>query len=469
MNIPRKINVKLKELRDADVSYVSLVDRSASRIPFRVTKADKESNMGIDLSSLKQVTKRDKAAKSDAPTVAAIVVEGTSPAYLDKVRVALSANGFDVGTVVKNDDGTVMFAQEADPMKDSHIVRISERMIAVMKGFDAPSEVLSESSNFSDKVAVSGYFPGIAVAVKGLEGAVAKAVKSDAGPAKVAEAISQFNTYVETMVASVPASVFKADTALKAATSDQLPTSAPSGVTQDAWDGMSDDDKAAWQEDSVTKGDLTAIEALFNNLPTGDQFANATIAGTPWASMSTVDKITWLLQSYTKANSAGAQNGDGKGGQIADQALSVSKSAKAKKGEDGAAGDTDGDDGNDSTALLGKPDGVSDEDWAGMSASDKIKANASAQKADMTAAVAAAMGPVLAGMKALTEKMESQQAVIDAVAQKSEAALKAVKGAVIAPAATGDNFGNGDAVKAKKGDADPRSGTFDTAFLKRSR
>jgi hypothetical protein len=43
-----RTKVKLKELRDAEIRFVSLVDRAASRIPFRVVKRDQESDM-IDL------------------------------------------------------------------------------------------------------------------------------------------------------------------------------------------------------------------------------------------------------------------------------------------------------------------------------------------------------------------------------------------------------------------------------------
>lgn len=477
MTDKRKINVRLKELRDADVSFVSLVDRSASRIPFRVMKADKEHQMGIDLGSLKNVVKREKAVKSNAPVVSGIVVENKSPTYLDRVKVALSASGFEIGNAIKNDDGTVLFAQVAKPLENAHLVRVSDATIVVMKGFDSASETLSENADFSSSVAVEGYFPGVSVATAGLRAAVNRALKSDGGGEQVKQLIAKFSAYTGELAASVPAAVFKADVAIKGISSDQVPTAAPNGVSQEDWDAMSDDDKVSWAEDSVTKGDLTDIESLFNNLPSGNQFANASIAGKPWASMSTVDKVTWLLQSYTKSNTAGAQDDQdgGAGGAVRDGAsLSVTKSdkSKAKKGEDGdSASDTSGgDDGNDSTSLLGKPAGISNDDWAAMSPSEKIAARTDVAKKETISVVTEAMAPVMEALKAMTAKMESQQHVIDEVVRKSEAAMKAVKGTVVASAVSGDNFsGTVQETKVVKSEEDPRTGTFDTAFLRKRR
>ena len=59
-----KIRTKLKQLRDADVRFISLVDRAATRIPFRVLKRDeKENKMGIDLTKVFKIDRFVRLAK----------------------------------------------------------------------------------------------------------------------------------------------------------------------------------------------------------------------------------------------------------------------------------------------------------------------------------------------------------------------------------------------------------------------
>lgn len=58
-DIMAKILRKLRELRNADVRYISLVDRAATRIPFRVLKKDEDEVMDL--------TKIFKSEKSDPP------------------------------------------------------------------------------------------------------------------------------------------------------------------------------------------------------------------------------------------------------------------------------------------------------------------------------------------------------------------------------------------------------------------
>ena len=44
-----KIKATAKELKNADVRFISLVKRGANRIPFRILKTDKGENQMIDL------------------------------------------------------------------------------------------------------------------------------------------------------------------------------------------------------------------------------------------------------------------------------------------------------------------------------------------------------------------------------------------------------------------------------------
>lgn len=55
-----KIKATAKELKNADVRFISLVKRGANRIPFRILKTDKGENQMIDLASLSPILKGEK-------------------------------------------------------------------------------------------------------------------------------------------------------------------------------------------------------------------------------------------------------------------------------------------------------------------------------------------------------------------------------------------------------------------------
>ena len=55
-----KIKATAKELKNADVRFISLVKRGANRIPFRILKTNKGENQMIDLTTLRPVLKGEK-------------------------------------------------------------------------------------------------------------------------------------------------------------------------------------------------------------------------------------------------------------------------------------------------------------------------------------------------------------------------------------------------------------------------
>lgn len=77
-----KIKATAKELKNADVRFISLVKRGANRIPFRILKTDKGENQMIDLASLSPVLKGEKinatAKKAYSPNFAQILAGSVS-------------------------------------------------------------------------------------------------------------------------------------------------------------------------------------------------------------------------------------------------------------------------------------------------------------------------------------------------------------------------------------------------------
>jgi len=389
-----RTRIKLKELRNATVSYISLVDRAATRIPFRVTKADKEPHM-IDLSA-RRLLSALKGESTPIPRITALITPDTDAAGLAATSKALVEAGFLVDTVIKNDDGTYLFAQEKNPLEASEVFRMSENMLVVVKGFDEIMPMLKDNLGFAPDMEA---LPGIQDAVAGLHskvvGGMTMATKSE-DVAGVSEVLTQFNNYMSALVANLNPSAFKADAAL-----------------------------AALADVQVQKGGnntLLDIEALVKAAPLGSD-------GTEWSAMSTVGKIKWLLASYTK-----------------------------KK-------DADGDE---------CPAGTKPEDWAKLTPEEKAKAKATKSEApavDFTAVLA----PLTDMVTALTVKVdtlataqESLATQVDESARKSETAAQAVKSLVLAPSGNPDTPAATHTAKKQEPD-DPRTGCFDTAFIKRGK
>lgn len=76
-----KIKTIAKEMKDADVRFISLVKRGANRLPFRIIKSAKDSDM-LDLTTLRPVLKGEKiqapAKKAYSPNFAQILGGGVS-------------------------------------------------------------------------------------------------------------------------------------------------------------------------------------------------------------------------------------------------------------------------------------------------------------------------------------------------------------------------------------------------------
>jgi hypothetical protein len=208
-----KIKAKLRQLTDADVRYISLVERGANRIPFRIVKSDsKENSMGIDLSKLGlRVT---KSAAPVSATVSAVVLAKNAPALVEKAVESLKAEGFDLPVVTSFDDGSVTIAKDDKYMDGGTVVRLSDGVAVVMKNFDDFGQTLS-TSDIGKDADTQGFYEGVSGALNHLRDRVTTVLKSDGDRSKeMREAVADFYTYVDGLVAAIPAAVFKAENPL---------------------------------------------------------------------------------------------------------------------------------------------------------------------------------------------------------------------------------------------------------------
>lgn len=122
------VKIKARKLGDPKVQYISLVDRGANRIPFRIIK--QQENDMIDIS---RIFKGSQTEKTTPVQLAALAVEKRD--NMDPVVEAIQKAGFETETIVDREDGTVLFQQveEFDAGKCT-IYKVSDQVLALMTG-----------------------------------------------------------------------------------------------------------------------------------------------------------------------------------------------------------------------------------------------------------------------------------------------------------------------------------------------
>lgn len=415
-----KVRRSVKEMKDADVQFISLVDRSASRMPFRILKREGD-GMGIDLGRLFTSKKSEKAPVS----ISAIVVMAQKDEKVaESVRKAIEAAGFKTDKAQKNEDGSLTYAQGAMGENDV-LVRLSDEVVAVVKGFQPGGEG-DDVADFEDSAASNSFYQGVDSALDTLFSKICSALQGaeDEGTAatQVGSQIDGFKKYVVGLVKNLPTAAFKADFAVRGAL-------------------------AVAETTKKTGSGVTDIDELLKNPPAG-----ASIAEPEWTNMGTFDKMTWLYASYNKANKDGAQASG------ADAAKKAEEEEKKKKEEEEAKKAEEAKKKAMPNLNGGGGDGSSNDYTAKFDQVLEALKGVGAQVTELTAKVA---------------KVESAQETsaksLDGVVKKNEELSKKLNSTVLAPPApenfTASNMGS--RTTTKKADNDPRTGCFDTAMLRR--
>lgn len=401
-----KVKAVAKEMKDADVRFISLVARGANRIPFRIVKSEKESGM-IDLSKPLKILKGEKPQAVAPEVVGVVVFDQGDEAVMADVRKSLTEHGFAVDKATQNEDGTVLFAAGDVDAEDATIVRLSEDMAVVVKGFSSYSQSLSESTNFSEVMAAQGYYQGVRTACDALvytmQNVLQKAESSADASAKVSTILSSFGTYVGALTKGLPVAAFKADLSVsevvksaKDKAKSKPADSVPEGADEKEWAKMSDEQKAEWKAKAKAKKDEADAAAA-----------------------------------------AAAAKTEGEQGKAGDKPAGESEQAPAAAATEPAAKSEKSDEGGLKEVLT--------------------------QLSALSEAVKGVVGEV-GKIAAKQEKLEGQFAE---TARKADNATQAVKTTVVAGAGAGDEPAKGTPVK--KSDSDPRTGCFDTAFLPKRR
>lgn len=198
------IRTKLKQLRDADVRFISLVDRAATRIPFRVLKREKENTMGIDLT---KVFKSDGTAGKKPHVAALVVFAQKSEAAGTQVLEAIKTHGFKTDIVQKSDAGETLVYVQSDQKGETHVVRLSDQTLVNVAGLKVPEGWVGEM------IEEHGFFPDLQMATMALYDEMALVAKSETPQADAKAVLESYATYLEQMLV-LPANCYKLDEAV---------------------------------------------------------------------------------------------------------------------------------------------------------------------------------------------------------------------------------------------------------------
>ena len=429
----------------------------------------------LDLSSLGKVFKGEPqpAAK---PVVAALVVREHAPALMEQVTKALKDNGWNTDKVTKNEDGTITFAQ-TDDLTGGKPVRVSNELILVVKGFDMSNVFGDDNAEFADIMTGNGFYGGLNNAFDALYATVAKSLNGATTPddasTPIKKALGAFSGYVSELVASLPASAFKADTAIhavikKGLSNPEVPAK-PSGVAQNDWDKLDAGGKLQWIKDSTNtpgngstqKGaDVETAKKLAPHVGGNNSilmYADIIPKSPPpnitqndWDKLDANDKIAAIL-TFSASNTGTPHAGPTYKAEDrpADVAVEVwDKMADADKG-----------------AAIEKSKAVK---TAGSREElmQKLLGTITAQFTDFKASIGNQVQAIATKVEGQATEMAKIVKTVDETARKSDTALQTLKTTVAAGAGAGDTPAAGGAEKVVK--QDPRSGAFDTGMMRRN-
>lgn len=200
-----KVKIKANKLENASVNFISLVQRGANRIPFRIIKLDKESDM-LDISRVFRRKAEDTPAPTDdkkveqtpdpalptpptQPTLLGVVVEKASTEAATKV---FAEHGIDVTKAEEVEEGTTVFKQAEGDLDGAAIFKVGDTTLALIG--DLSDEQIP--ATVREVVAKTGFYPSVDV----VEALVQKTDENKA----------DFEGYASLFESLVPANVRKA-------------------------------------------------------------------------------------------------------------------------------------------------------------------------------------------------------------------------------------------------------------------
>ena len=206
------ITQEANELVQVEVGFLSVVDRGANRVPFKVIKRDPREGDGMNtfLSRL-----MSRATQKVETKLAGFLVAKND--RQEARKGALKEAGFSVEDE-REVEGAAFYAQDNwDGTGESFVLKISDELGAVIAGTTVQKFFTSfgESTDFSDNLAQSGFMPGVGLAFDALRDSVFNILDEARSPedatSMVTKAVEEFGGFVVELAEQLPTTAFKAE------------------------------------------------------------------------------------------------------------------------------------------------------------------------------------------------------------------------------------------------------------------
>lgn len=200
-----KIKMPVIKLANADIQYISLVPRGATRIPFRIIKRENPAMINLDLSRIFK----------GGDTQPEVVLAGIAIQKSDEVKeieLKFTDLKFDITKKQEDDDGVIIY-KTGDSIENVTPIRLSDNMIALVTGLDVESV---PGSMITDVSKEEGFLPSIYDAASlTYEKIIETIIKSDTDKALadgIDSVLKDFKDYTGIIAAAIPPALFLADT-----------------------------------------------------------------------------------------------------------------------------------------------------------------------------------------------------------------------------------------------------------------
>ena len=208
----RIVKQNANELHDAEVSWISLVDRPANRIPFRIMKAEKPEDkrstamINMGLNGLFATSKQDKAS----PSISAIVLKAEDQ---ERMLPLLKEAGFTVDDLDTDTDGVVIVKQEDFDVDAVVTVKLKNDTAVILSNVEKAFTPYPDTLNFEEKLKAAGFFPSVSMATEALMDTVSAIMLDARSPdevkTKMDQAIQSYSTFVLNLTDALPVTAFK--------------------------------------------------------------------------------------------------------------------------------------------------------------------------------------------------------------------------------------------------------------------
>lgn len=259
----RRVKMRAHELTDAEVSFVSLVGKAASRMPVRILKKDtpQEKQM-IDLASMFTRTR-----KSEGPKLVALVVNPGAE-NKDSVLKFLGEQGYATEDQTEH-EGTLLLKQDAFELDEENLVSVKlDNDVGALVRVDKRFDPTFASADFNENLASQTFFPSISMATEALfdtvRGVMEQASDNAALQSGLGEAIDAYRDFVLNMAASMPETLFKFDSTVSPklrAHLNELAAEAPAAESAEEVTEAAAEEEASAEAPEATDAEAPAEEA----------------------------------------------------------------------------------------------------------------------------------------------------------------------------------------------------------------